>query len=309
MFKINPENSYGNNLDEFVLSVLHQSNDYLRANPEISEQLRETLLVYQSLTDLPPITGDNVFSGHLFPQVEAETELEDSIALCKLGFYKHAIGALRHLLELGLLSVYWDIDGKSHHEIQGWLKSDEPTPFKTKILKRLRTHPNIQRFDKTHELFADTSRLFDRLNDFTHTRGIQHSTRRLKKSNVNTFNDQALLEWLDLLTGVVGIIATFHLLVYPIGLQYTPLDDKFGLNPPAGGFLQPIQMDRLKRFLDKRWLETLQEISDSCPDIQSLVNWVNERPNITEEEFSAQVEQFDKDMKDFQKMEKPKTGL
>lgn len=295
-----------NNLDEFILHVLHQSNEYLEAHPALSVPIQKSVCVYRALTDLIPITGDKVFSGHLFPQVEAESELENSIALCKLGFYKHAISALRNLLELGLLSVYWDIEGQSHIEIQEWLKSLEHTPFRKRVLKKLKTHPNIQRFDDKHKVFEKTSTLFKQLSNFTHTKGMHYSNRQLRNSNVNTFNEQSLRIWVQFLNEVVKIVATFHILIYPVGLLYTPLDEKFGLNGPAGGFLRPDQMESIRKFLQGSGIDTLQEISDTCPEAKSLAAWVNERPDITEEELSVQAEQFRNSMKIWEDKAKPK---
>ncbi|MEM4391528.1 MAG: hypothetical protein QXG67_01930, partial [Candidatus Nitrosotenuis sp.] len=129
------------NSDENILKVLKQSNDYLEANKKLYLRIDEMVWIHRSLSDLVPQTLENLGSGHIFPLLESEYELESSIELCKLGFYKHALIALRNVLELGLLSVYWDIDGKSHIDIRNWLFSIEPTPFKNTVFTKLRTNP------------------------------------------------------------------------------------------------------------------------------------------------------------------------
>ena len=145
------------NSDENILKILDLSNDYLEKHKEtIADKIEENVWVHRSLTDLVPETIENFWSGHIFPLTEAEYELESSIEFCKLGFYKHAIAALRNVLELGLLSVYWDIDGQSHIDIKKWLGSGEPTPFKRIVFAKLKSNGNIKKFDDQHKIFEET---------------------------------------------------------------------------------------------------------------------------------------------------------
>src|SRR6185312_16192759 len=108
------------------------------------------------------------------------------------------------------------------------------------------------------------STLYGTLSDFQHTKGQRHSSFWLNnRSNINQFDENSFGRWLELLSEVVEIVATFHLLKYPVGLQATPLEDKFGLNGPVGGFLRPDQLDLLKQILPPEVLVDLQQISDS----------------------------------------------
>lgn len=283
------------NSDENILKILDLSNDYLQKHKEtIANKIEKNVWVHRSLTDLVPETIENFWSGHIFPLSEAEYELESSIEFCKLGFYKHAIAALRNVLELGLLSVYWDIDGQSHIDIKKWLGSGEPTPFKRIVFAKLKTNGNIKKFDDTHKIFDETATLYEQLCNFAHTKGLHFSSRKLGNSNINTFNEKSLEKWLEFMTRVIKIVVAFHILKYPVGLQNTPIDDKFGLNGPIGGFLQPFQAERIRKLFDKKTSNALQEISDNDPEVKSVAEWVNEKPDITEGEFLAQIEAQDK---------------
>jgi len=224
--------------DKLIESILNVSNKYLEDNPEVKNKIDEYNWILRSLFDLLPETIENFWSGHVFPIAEAEYELECSIVLCKLGFYKHAIGSLRNVLELGLLSVYWDIDNQSHIDIQSWFRSIKSTPFRNQVFKRLAKNANIKTFDDKQRIFKKTAELYAKLSNFSHTRGFSYSSRRLNKhhSNVNSFNEVALNKWLGLTKEVVEIVTTFHILKYPVGLQDTPIWEKFGINIPAGGF-------------------------------------------------------------------------
>ena len=282
------------NSDEKILSVLKETNEYLESNPEILSKIKETLSIFNHLEDLLPQTIEKVWSGHMFPMIEAETELETSTQLCKLGFYKHSLIALRNALELGLLSVYWDIDGQSHIDIQKWLRSLTDTPFRKTIFPKLKTNQNIENFDSKHRILDYFDNIFKKLSDFVHTKGRIHSSLDLTNANFSRFNEKSLLLYVDFLKKVVTFIVIIHILKYPIALQYTPLYEKFGLNPPIGGYLEPYQSDAIKKFLDKDKLNTLQEISDLDEDATSRAKQINERPDVTEEEMREQEKELEK---------------
>lgn len=282
--------------DKLIAKTLNESNEYLASHPEIREKIEECNWIFRWLFNLIPETLDNFWSGHVFPMTEAEYELECSIVFCKLGFYKHSIGALRNVLELGLLSVYWDIDNRSHVDIQNWLRSMESTPFRKRVFNRLRTNANIKAFDDKQDIFEKTKVLYTRLSDFSHTKGFNYSSRQLNKhhSNVSSFNEASLVKWLGLMKDVVETVTIFHVLKYPLGLQCTPIEDKFGLNGPMGSFLEPCQVRRIKKIISEKLLGDLQEISDNDPDTIEAVKWVNSQPDISETEFRTQIEKQDK---------------
>ena len=282
------------NSDENILQVLEQSNEYLELHPEISSQIKEILDIFRSLEDLIPQTLENIMSGHMFPLVEANTELENSIALCKFGFYKHAFMALRSVLELGLLSVYWDIDGNSHINIQKWLRSIEDTPFKKDIFTKLKTNEYFLKFDDKHKIFENISMLSKQLSNFVHTKGHHYSSMDLGNANSNRFNEKSLCKWLESVMAVSKSVVILHILKYPVAFQHTPVEQKFGINGPVGLFLEPIYAEKIKRFLDKDVVNTLQEISNNDPEAKSLAQWVNDQPDITDEALHAQIEEFEK---------------
>ncbi len=85
-----------------------------------------------------------------------------------------------------------------------------------------------------------------------------------------------------------------HILKYPVAYQYTPIDEKFGLNGPVGGFLNPSQVERVKEIFDEKTNALLQKISDADLDAIQLAQWVQSFPDITEEEFEQQSIDQDK---------------
>jgi len=279
---------------EYFIGVLEATEEYFEKNEEFTEEINEYFWRFRSLFDLLPQTLEKFWSGHVFPFTEAEYEFECSIAFVEMGYYKHAIAALRSVLELGILSVYFDVDDKSEVDIKGWLNSAEPTPFRKNVQKKLLKHPNIYFFSQHYPIFNKFEILYGKLCDYSHTRGARYSSRKLSLSNTNRFHEKSLSLWFGLVKEVVEVIAIFHLLKYPIGLQETPIEEKFGINGPAGGFLQPFQSENLKKIIQKDALRILQKISDQDPDVQGVLKWIRSFEDITEEELKKQFEESDK---------------
>jgi len=269
--------------------VFSETETYFENNPEFAEEIDKYLIVFRAIMDLVPLTVENFLSGNLFPYLEAEYELNSSIFFAENGFYKHAITSLRSVLELGLLNVYWDVNDNSHIEIQEWLHSKKDTPFRKEIIKKLLENRNIKEFDKQKDYFTNVGNVYLKLCNYTHTKGARYSSRALSTSNYNTFNEKALKYWLVLLKDVIKLVMILHILKYPLAYQYTPIDEKFGLNPPAGGFLNPTQADHVREIFDENTNLLLQQISDSDDDAKQAAEWVNNMPDITEEQIDQQL--------------------
>ena len=274
------------NSDKSFLQVLGESNRYLELKTEISSKIGQSARIFRFMKEL--------LSHHIFPIGEAVHELENSIQLCKLGFYKHALTALRSTLELGLLSVYWNLEDQDHVKMQKWLRSHEYTPSNKTVIDALKTNKNINAFDVKHNFFKDIESLLE-LSKFVHTRGVDYSYNDLSNGDMNCFKEASFLKWLDYFLRVVKIVVIGHVLKYPIALQYLPLEQKFGLNLPVGGFLEPYQSEAIKEFLDEDVVKTLQTISDSDDDAVTTANLINAQPDITTEEMQKQVDEFDKE--------------
>ncbi len=283
-------------VEEHVDEVVVATDTFFADNPEYAHRIESYVDVFRLIMDLIPATVDNFWSGNLFPYTEAEYELNSSVYFAIRGFYKQALNSLRSVLELGLLSVYWDIEDKSHIAIQEWLQSKEDTPFRHKIQKRLLEHKNIKRFDDEAGFFTQLDALYKKLSSFTHTKGARYSSRALSISNYNTFNEKSLKYWARSLQEVIRLVMMLHILKYPVAYQYTPVDEKFGLNSPIGGFLNPHQVERVKEIFDEKTNTLLQTISDADPEAIEVAKWVNSHPDITEEEYEQQAIDFDKQM-------------
>ena len=92
---------------------------------------------------------------------------------------------------------------------------------------------------------------------------------------------------------VVTQLIVIMLLKYPVGMQGLPLDEKFGLNGPVGGFLQEHQVQLITSLLSPEEKEFLQRISNEDPNVKAVIEYFNNLPDITEEEWRQQIDEFD----------------
>lgn len=281
---------------EQIAPVLNASHEFCDFHPETADILDEVFFVLQAVEDLVPQDLDRFGSGHFFPASECFSQAEVSFQLAMRGFYREAFVTLRGILELGLLSIYWDKDDQSHVDIQNWLRSKEDTPFfKNKVLKGVLTIPAFAEFQKRLNLDAWIRSHYDVLSNYVHIKGMPYANRGLWQSNVPNFQEKVFLGWVKALKGVVQIVAVVHILKYPLAFQYTPLDEKFGLNPPMGSFVRPEESERLKRFVPDNTRDILQEFSDSDADAVAAAKWINDQPDLTPEQWEAQVEKQNQD--------------
>jgi hypothetical protein len=280
----------------------HQQNSeltdkFLADNPDVSNKISDLTWAYNEIGDVIPQYIGKLGSGHHFPYTESLYELESSYQLARLAFYKYALISLRNSFELGLLSIYWDRNDDSEKVITDWYKSKEDTPFKRQILKGLTDIENIKEFCKDVDLVDRANKIYGTLSDFAHTKGYSFSSHGLNNANFTRFNDKALNSWVTSMEEVVQFLLTVHILKYPVALQHTPIEQKFGINGPYGGFLDVHQSDQVKKVLPEQELTILQRISDNDSNARTLADWVNSNPDISEEDFKKQLTEFDEFVK------------
>lgn len=278
---------------EKVESTYAAALQYLKAHPTLYKKIASYLWAYYEIGELIPQTLDNFGSGHYFPYSESYCELENSYELALHGFYNHAFAALRSVLELGLLGVYFAVHDTEHIDVRPWFTSQEQTPRRKEIFKRLRELESFQQFDKRFKLEDRILKTFDRLDRYVHTRGARYSGRALRISNVNQFNDKSLRLYFGSMFTVTADLMIIILLKYPIGLQGLPLDEKFGLEGPAGGYLQDNQVRHITSVLVAEERDFLQKISDDNLDVQTTVLAINNLPDLTRDEWEQQAKRLD----------------
>jgi hypothetical protein len=102
---------------------------------------------------------------------------------------------------------------------------------------------------------------------------------------------------------VVKALVTMILLKYPIGMQKLPLWEKFGLNPPMGGFLEDSSREVVLFMLSETEKNFLNEISNNDPLVKEISKDLLSRPDLTEEQIEEQSKRNQELMKNFTKSE------
>jgi len=279
------------------MDVLKQSEYHLKTCPEIEEKITELGWALQFIGKVIPQTTDNMWSGHFFPYTEAIEEFQVSFNLMLLGFYKQAFVSLRSSLELGLLSVYFNINDDGHQVVQDWLKSantwEANTPQAKKIWSILLANSNIKSFNDK----IDIKQKFDDLgylHNYVHTKGVRYSNRvGLKFSNFQTFEERAVSKWLTAYEEIAVLVITLHMLKYPISALKFDWSTKVGIDNPFP-VLEEFEIDRIEELLPEGYFEEIHGIALSDHDTQELYKNIVSSPDMTELEREDQAISFDK---------------
>jgi hypothetical protein len=276
------------------LEVYEQSKQYLEEHLEIASKLSELAWTYQSLGKVIPMTTENFWSGHFFPWRDSWEEIQVSYNLCLLGFYKQAMISLRSSFELGLLSVYWNLNDDGHEVIQNWLQSRENTPRFGDIWRKLEQHPNFTIYENKHNI---KQRLLDLgyLHNYVHAKGKKFSnTIGILKSNKQTFEQRGVNKWVDAYEEIIKILSILHLIKYPVGVIRFDYSAKFGIDIPGFGGLDELEVDRLEKIIGEDAFASIQLIADSDATVQDLIIWIKSLANISEAKVQNQMIENDK---------------
>ncbi|HAQ51092.1 MAG TPA: hypothetical protein DCR13_06055, partial [Gammaproteobacteria bacterium] len=228
-----------------------------------------------------------------FPFYQSSDELQISLSLAMLGFYKQAFMSLRSALELGRLSVYYNINDNGYKVVQDWLRSKDNweanTPKATKIWEMLQQNDNIKNFDQKFNIkqqFDDLSFL----NNYVHSKGYRYSNLLgiRSKPNHQTFEEAAFIQWLETYEKIVIHGITLHMLKYPLASVEFDWDSKVGINHPFG-ILREFEIKTIKKFLPPGYLDEIQTIASNDKAVQSFCEELRNSPDITEEEVENQL--------------------
>ena len=284
-----------------IEKVLKETEQFLRNNNELEKALFNLLWAYHSIGNSIPQTTENYWSGHYFPYSESNKELQISFLLCKQGLYKQAMTSLRCVLEVGILSVYYNISDKGHELVQGWYQSEpgkeNDTPFFNSILKVLKEHENFVKFNSYCDLEKRIKKL-GLLHNYVHTKGIEFSNDfALRKSNTLTFQEKGLMKWIMTANEVVSIVIILHLLKYPIAILEYDYSKKFGIDIPEFGGLDSFGIKRIKEVLGEETADVLLNISLEDKKVVALMKEIENMPAISEAEKQEQIDTINRIMK------------
>lgn len=278
---------------EKSIEVYHLSNKFIE-NSEFKDKLNDLFWMYHTIGDLIPHTTESFWSGHILPWTESWDEIQISYNLCLFGFYKQAMVSLRSAKELGLLSVYWNLNDDGHKIIRAWLKSEKKTPNNREIWEKLEKHNNFKFFQQKIDIRNRILKLRF-LDNYVHSQGRKYSNSSLPKSNSQTFEINGFNNWFGAFEEVVNVLSILHLIKYPLGIIEFDYYKKFGIDTPMFGSLQAGEIELIKRLISKEEFEQIEVIAQNDENVQKIMQSITQLPDMTEDEVEQQVIDFDKE--------------
>lgn len=280
------------------IEVYRQTEKYFEDKPEIKKRIEELGWIYHTVGMIIPQNLENLWSGHYFPFIDSWKELQVSFNQICFGLYKQAFVSLRCGLELGMLSVYFNINDDGHYAVKDWLQSKDvkeaDTPKAKTIWKILKQNNNIRLFNEKHDLETVHENL-GYLHNYVHTKGAKHSNSMgLLKSNSQTFEPKLILKWLNTYTEIISLVSTLHLLKYPISVIRFDYSKKFGIDIPSFGNLEEYKIDKIATILPENYLADIEAIAQADNSTQETIREISAFPNMTEEQVEQQIIDLEK---------------
>jgi hypothetical protein len=282
------------------IEVYKESEKYFETNPEIKKRIEELGWIYHTVGMIVPQNFENLWSGHYFPFIDSWEELQVSFTQICFGLYKQAFVSLRSGLELGMLSVYFNINDDGHNAVKEWLqakdKKEADTPFAKTIWKILLQNDNIKKFNEKHDIETVHKNL-GYLHNYVHTKGAKHSNRMgLLKSNSQTFEAELISKWLKSYADIISLVSTLHLLKYPISVVRFDYSKKFGIDIPSFGGLEEYNIDKIASLLPDKYIEDIEKIANEDPATQQTIKEISAFPDMTELQVEEQIVNLEKSL-------------
>ena len=274
------------------IDVLKHTEEYLNSSPEMKNKIEKLSWIYHSIGRSIPQTTENFWSGHYFPYSESWDELQISFNLACFGFYKQAFMSLRSALEVGTLSIYFNINDEGHRTVKDWLSSaDSPdgiTPRSNKIWKILNSNKNIKIYNDQFGL-REEYESFGYLHNYIHTKGYKFSNRfGIAKSNMQTFEENIFCQWVESFEKIIDFLVQLHILKYPISILEYNWFSKVGIDNPYP-VLEISDIRQIKELLPNSKIKALIQIAEQDESTQGLFNMILNLPDLTEEDIDLQL--------------------
>jgi len=285
---------------EKSIEVYQKTEKFIQENSDIQKRISDLGWIYHITGMIIPQNFDNLFSGHFFPFIDSWEEAQISFNLCCFGFYKQAFVSLRSALELGMLSVYFNINDDGEKIIKDWVRSsskkEADTPNSRKIWNILLSNENIKRFDEKFDLMNEYDKL-GYLHNYVHTKGQKYSNRYGKfKSNFQTFEPEMLEKWFESYERIIVIINTLHLVKYPISVVRYDYSKKFGIDIPSFGGLEEYNINNISKILPDGYIPFIEEIAKTDKKTQETIKEIDAIPDITKAKLERQYLDIEKSL-------------
>ncbi len=263
-----------------------ESTHFVRENPSLHSRIWRSLDAFHTWYMLKPW---NLLSElhDLFPYMMARKEVDASYWLADIGFYRHAIAALRTTLELAVLAANFARDERASRGFSSWVNGlNHPGAFKRDMLRPLFANPRFRRVGRELPLQQDIEELYGVLCKYAHSQGAPHSIPGLAHaSRVSTaryaLSASALKEYSKYLQQVTRAAVMLAFIRNPLGMQELPVYEKFPWDRVPPGMLPPNVRDAARSVLVPREVRVLQTLSDNDLGVQWMVQQVRALPDLS----------------------------
>ncbi len=252
-----------------------------------------------NLLDAAPSYVDTLKKIGFFPWIEVADEIEKSLNLIMMSFYKNSYDSMRRALELIVVAAFFVSDNTETKKAREWIKSNSNTPYFKSTLEKLIKDEPYSSCEQRCEFKKYVLDVYYRLSDYIHVKGLEKSNSRLTPSTHDVtgvrlliFNETACKKSLDLFIETTRIISLICVLILPQLLLGFDLERKFGINGPASGFFTEKQAERIYKLIPEHFKNFIDELK-MCNEVHSVRLWFDSLPDISDEEFSRQIHEFD----------------
>jgi hypothetical protein len=204
--------------------------------------------------------------------------------------------SLRSGLELGLLSVYWNLNDDGHVAVKQWLKAGENTPRLKVIWNKIEQHDNFKLFQSKYDIKSRLLKL-DFLHNYVHSKGFKYSNHMgIQLSNFQRFKPKVFILWLNTFEEVIKVLSILHLVKYTVATIRYDYYAKFGIDTPSFGGLETFEIEKLEDVIGKDTFRKIEEVAREDQRVKDIMSWLNSLPEMTEEDVENQIIEIDKDM-------------
>ncbi len=291
-------------LSEALPGVLARSTDYIHNRYKSREQLESSCRFAENYL-LDAVSGNIEFRIRVgfFPWREAQHELSIALDQALMGFYRAAYDHQRRALELILVGA-WFVSGQTSPEkARKWINSRERTPPFSKTLDSLSKENLYVELKAKTDWVCDVKKFYHHLCDIIHVRGTPNGIYAFRSGMFNfsgsivpEFSEETLGKVLDSYVETIGYTALLMAMSYPVVLFGMPVEKKYGMNGPLG-FLEEGQAEHLRTLIPEKYRDSLIALAEEDPRVTGARDDCYGRPDLTDQEWQAQIEDFNNTMK------------
>ena len=235
----------------------------------------------------------------LSPTKETSAELSEALFQIINASYKAAYDNLRRALEIMILGCSFAQNNFEATQAQEWLTSERETPQFARAIASLLQDKRVKKLEQETFWITQLTNFYCDLSDIVHVRGEQYSRKTLQPTMFSYHGIDApylslknLHRALDTVILTAQHICTCVAITNPILLLGLPLEEKYGIDASMSGFFNESQSILLWQLLIPDTKSFFEELIKNDDEIISITKYVNNLPDITEQELDKQIEDF-----------------